>query len=108
MGDHTRRRKVRDRVASVVDRMTARRMAGKVVPVVLNPTTFTPYPTTYRYGVEDSDYAAGHHTGEDHACPIGSLAIAPTWGTVTFAGDARWTWGASYGTQVKVRTKDGK
>lgn len=89
-----------------LDRMRARFTRGLVVPPVVHPDTRKPYPVTTAYGVPGSMWACGHHTGEDHACPVGSLAIATTWGTVIHAGPDT-PWGPAYGTQVLVRTRDG-
>jgi murein DD-endopeptidase MepM/ murein hydrolase activator NlpD len=91
-----------------LDRMRARFLKGRVVYPVVTPHTLKPYPVTYPYGVKNSAYAAGHHTGEDHACPVGSWALATTYGVVQYAGPAAARWGEAYGVQVIVRTKDGR
>lgn len=55
-----------------------------------------------RYGVKNSDYKAGYHTGLDISAPAGSAIRSPVGGTVIFAG-----WYGSYGNAVKVRHADG-
>jgi murein DD-endopeptidase MepM/ murein hydrolase activator NlpD len=57
------------------------------------------YPVTYAYGVLNPDYAAGHHTGEDHACPVGTFVHCVHNGTVVDAD-----WGADYGNYVVVES----
>lgn len=99
----------RKRFRTYLDRMRARRLAGKIIPPVVRPTLpHTPYPVTYGYGVRSSNYALGYHTGEDHACPEGSRAQAVSNGTVQFAGWGSGGWGPAYGNQVIIRTSDGK
>lgn len=93
---------------NLVDRLRARRLAGKVVFAVLAADGINPYPVTYPYGVPNAVYAAGRHTGEDHACPVGSLAVATSWGEVVYAGDAAANWGSAYGNQVVIRMANGK
>lgn len=50
------------------------------------------------YGVKNSRYVKGYHTGIDIACPNGSPVRAVTDGTITFAG-----WNGPYGNQVKQK-----
>lgn len=89
-------------------RMLRRRLRKEIVfPCVQPIGNHDPYPVTYPYGVPDSRYQAGHHTGEDHACPEGAWATAVTWGTVVHAGPAT-SWGEAYGNQVIIRTADGR
>jgi murein DD-endopeptidase MepM/ murein hydrolase activator NlpD len=58
---------------------------------------------TYPYGVRDSDYAAGHHTGEDYACDVGTKVVAPWDARIVGAG---WgVWGSAYGYQVVGESK---
>lgn len=60
-------------------------------------------------------WALGYHPGEDFACPVGSQAVATTWGTVIWAGE-RGGWSAppkpgrpwAYGWHVVIRTASGK
>ncbi len=91
----------------LIARSIALRKAGVPVPPVVHPQTHTPYPVTYRYGEKHPRYENGYHPGQDYACPVGSLALAPTWGRVEYAGPASERWGAPYGLQVIVRMADG-
>lgn len=95
-------------LSDFLDRMRSFFLKGLVVPPVVNPVTRKAYPVTTRYGVKGPLWSLGYHTGEDHTCPVGSLALATTYGTVEYAGDGGARWGADYGTQVIVRTRDGK
>lgn len=91
------------------NRVELRYRKGKIVAPVRTKTG-APIPVSYPYGVKSSGYAAGYHTGEDHACPIGSSATATSYGRVVGAG---WSggsmgWGSAYGNVVVIRTGDGK
>src|SRR5690349_13756786 len=90
------RKKAPARARDLIDRMIARRLAGKVVQPVRDAHTDQVLPITYPYGALHPRYTLGRHTGEDHAAPIGSHAIATTWGVVEHAGDGS-SWGAAYG-----------
>lgn len=88
-------------------RYRARRRLGlRTVPVVTATAPYKPFRVSYRYGVPDTGYAAGRHTGQDYACPAGSLAVAPTWGRVLWAGEGS-PWGPAYGCMVVIRTATG-
>ncbi len=63
----------------------------------------TSYWISEAYGVANSRYAAGHHTGIDLAVPSGTPVHAVTNGVVVFAG-----WGGSYGNLIKIRDSDGR
>ncbi len=106
--DFTRKMSKVHLARTFIDRMTERRLRGKVVIPVWSADGVRPMVTTYKYGVKSSSYAAGHHTGEDHATPIGSQCRAVSWGTVVFVGDGGMKWGSAYGSMVVIRTKDGK
>lgn len=96
-------------------------MAGKIVPPCVTPR-FRTLPVTTPYGATSppgKPWALGRHTGEDHAAPTGSFAVATTWGRVICV--ATWTrpnviggrgqidhWGDAYGTHVIIRTGDGR
>lgn len=84
--------------------------AGRPISPVRSHDGTTVMPVTYPYGVKDSAYAAGYHTGEDHKCPVGSMAIATSPGTVVGAGwgGGSMGWGSAYGNVVVVRTASGK
>lgn len=84
--------------------------AGRILCPVVDALR-RPLTVTLEYHISNEaagqDWAAGYHTGEDHACPDGSLALAVTYGEVVEAGDASGSWGPSYGTFVLIRTGDG-
>lgn len=101
---HYRPMTAADKLRTLVDRMTARRRAGKVAFVVVDAVTGDPYPVTTPYGRRGPLWSLGYHTGEDHACPVGSLALATSFGKVVAVGNA---WGESYGLQVVIRTASG-
>lgn len=97
-----------------------RRLRGKVIPPCVRPRSFEPIGVSTEYGATGNPaWSLGRHTGEDHAAPAGSLAVACTWGEVVCV--ARWSspgnitgagpvrqWGDAYGTHVIVRTGDGR
>lgn len=97
-----------------IDKQCRRRLRGKVVPPVVKPLTFETYPVTVAYGVKGPQWSLGRHTGEDHACPIGSLAVAVSWGVVVGV----WrpgggvgivpSWGADFGVHVIIRQATGE
>lgn len=92
---HTGGRAVRDHL----DQMASRRRRDKVVAPVPG------FPVTFGYR-EPGPYEYGYHTGEDHACPVGSRCQAVSYGRVIGVGYG--VWGAAYGNQVVIRTRDGK
>ena len=92
-------------------RMIARRLRRKALgPCRTAPTTVHPtgqsIPVSTRYGIRGTRWMLGYHTGEDYACPVGSQAVAVTWGTVLAAGST--SWGPAYGTMVVIRTASGR
>jgi murein DD-endopeptidase MepM/ murein hydrolase activator NlpD len=68
-------------------------------------TATSPVPgrgVTTPFGRPGSLWAAGYHTGDDYAAPVGTRVVATRAGRVIAAG---WnTWGAAYGQQVIVET----
>lgn len=56
-----------------------------------------PHPITEAYGVANSGYAAGHHTGVDFGVPVGTPVHAGASGTVVNAGP-----GGAYGNYVVI------
>lgn len=96
---------VRER--ALIRHLIERRRAGHRIDPCRHPVTFDPYPVTLAYGVLGDLWACGHHTGEDHACPVGSLAVAPSWGTVIGTGVSALGWGQDYGLMVIVRQASG-
>lgn len=108
MSEQTHRKFTRAQLLKLVrDRARARWRRGRAIAPVRTADGRDRLPTTYAYGVPNPRYAAGRHTGEDHAAPVGSLALATAPGTVTHAGPGAVRWGEAYGTQVIVRTSDG-
>jgi murein DD-endopeptidase MepM/ murein hydrolase activator NlpD len=97
---------------TLIERMTRRRNNGGSASPVVYARTLKVAPITTRYRVKGSGWALGYHTGEDHACPVGSLALATSWGEVVYAsgrsGGVVASWGSAYGTHLIVRTKDGR
>ncbi|MEV7354283.1 M23 family metallopeptidase [Kitasatospora sp. NPDC091276] len=59
-------------------------------------------PTSNPYGVANSEYAAGYHTGVDFAVDPGTPLLAVGNATVVSAG-----WDGSYGKEVVLRLEDG-
>lgn len=92
---------------TLIRRMRHRRRAGKVLPVALDPVTLKPIPVSTPYRQRGPLWMLGYHTGEDHAAPIGSLALAVTRGTVIHAG-YRAPWGTAFGQLVIIRTQGGR
>lgn len=101
-------------------RYIRRRRAGKMLaPIRTAPTPLHPLgesaKVSTRYRVPGNLWALGYHTGADFACDTGSLAVAVTWGEVTWAGEqGGWSgrprpgtpW--AYGIHVVIRTANGK
>jgi murein DD-endopeptidase MepM/ murein hydrolase activator NlpD len=92
---------------TLIRRMRRRRARGKVVPVVLDQVTLRPIGVSTPYRQRGPLWSLGYHTGADHPAPIGSYAIAATYGTVIHAGP-RAPWGSAYGTLVVIRTAGGR
>ena len=59
---------------------------------------------TYPYGVKNSSYAAGYHTGEDYATPTGSMAVAVRSGTIRWSNDN----GGAYGKWMGLDADNGR
>ena len=90
--------------------MIRRRLARRpITPCRTAPTAAAPQgkalPVTTRYRATGALWALGYHTGEDYAAPVGSLAVAVSWGRVIAVGST--SWGAAYGTMVVVRKAGG-
>lgn len=76
----------------------------RVSPAPTKPTTPVPgYGCNYAFGVKDSGYAAGYHTGADFAAPTGAKIIAVTDGTIT-----RTDWGGAYGNWTHLKSTNGR
>lgn len=80
----------------------ADRRAGKV----LNPCPG--HDVTTPWGIKGDAWGIGHHTGEDHAAPVGTPVVAVTWGHVIGVGWSALGWGADYGNMVIIETATGK
>lgn len=59
---------------------------------------------TYAYGVKNSNYAAGYHTGEDYATPTGSDAVAVRAGKIVWSNDN----GGAYGKWMGLEADNGR
>ena len=59
---------------------------------------------TYPYGVKNSRYAAGYHTGEDYAAPTGSNVVAVRSGTIRWSNDN----GGAYGKWMGLDADNGR
>ena len=68
------------------------------------------FDVSFGWHVPDSMSQAGHHTGEDHACPVGTPVVAVTWGHVVGAGwgGAPHDWGSPYGNVVLIEQANGQ
>lgn len=85
------------------DQYIKARRAGKI----LNPVPGYDITTAYHIS---GPWARGYHTGEDHACPIGTPVVAVSWGHVIGAGWGAYPhdWGSPYGNVVLIETATGK
>jgi murein DD-endopeptidase MepM/ murein hydrolase activator NlpD len=75
----------------------------------LAPGAHVPSPVpgkvvTYPYGVKNSGYAAGYHTGDDYATPVGSNAVAVRSGTIQWSNDN----GGAYGKWMGLDADNGR
>ena len=59
---------------------------------------------TYPYGVRNSRYAAGFHTGDDYAAPTGTPVVAVRSGTIAWSNDN----GGAYGKWLGLRADNGR
>lgn len=84
-----------------------RRGGGVLCPAVSPAPDFAPFHVGTPYRETGKLWSLGYHTGEDHPCPVGSLAVATAWGTIVAAGDNGAGYGADYGTVVVVRSRSG-
>lgn len=105
-----------------IARQSRRRRRGRIIPPVVDRRFRRVYPVTTPYRKESPigrPWSLGYHTGEDHACPDGSLAVSVSWGRVMCVAEWFGTnramhalgpvshWGESYGTHVVIRTATG-
>ncbi|MDT0441266.1 M23 family metallopeptidase [Streptomyces johnsoniae] len=59
---------------------------------------------TYPYGVRNSRYAAGFHTGDDYAAPAGTPVVAVRGGTIAWSNGE----GGAYGQWIGLRADNGR
>lgn len=59
---------------------------------------------TYPYGVRNSRYAAGFHTGQDHAAPTGAKVVAVRSGTIAWSNGN----GGAYGNWIGLNADNGR
>lgn len=80
------------------------RRAGRI----LNPVPG--HRVTLKWDVKGSLWLAGHHTGEDHKCDVGTPLAAVSWGHVVGAGwgGAPHDLGPLYGNVVMIEMANGK
>ena len=62
------------------------------------------YKVTYPFGVKDSRYAAGYHTGDDYASPTGTKVVAVLDGTIAWSNNN----GGAYGRWIGLRATNGR
>ena len=62
------------------------------------------YGVTYPYGVKNSRYAAGFHTGQDHAAPKGKPVVAVRSGKIRWSNNA----GGAYGRWMGLDADNGR
>lgn len=103
-----------------MDLQISRRLRGLVIPPAVGGPDWKSFPITTPYGATGNPaWSLGRHTGEDHACPVGSRAVAVSWGVVVCV--AHWTapgviegagpvrqWGDAYGSHVVIRMGNGR
>jgi murein DD-endopeptidase MepM/ murein hydrolase activator NlpD len=92
---------------TTLTRLEAQYIKDRRAGQILNPVPGFKVTTAYRK--KGSEWSLGYHTGEDHACPVGTPVVAVTWGHVIGAG-----WGGSphalgsdYGNVVLVEKASG-
>lgn len=90
----------------ITHQINLRHDGGILCPAV-TADTFAAYPVTFGYHVKTSLGSLGYHTGEDHACPIGSRAVAVTYGEVIYTAEGGGSYGADYGNIMVVRSLSG-
>ena len=78
--------------------------ACAVDPSARAPSPVSGKVVTYPYGVKNSSYAAGYHTGEDYAAPTGSSAVAVRSGTIRWSNDN----GGAYGRWMGLDADNGR
>lgn len=59
---------------------------------------------TYPFGVKNPRYAAGYHTGDDYAAPVGTTVVAVLDGTIRWSNDN----GGAYGHWIGLQADNGR
>lgn len=62
------------------------------------------FGVTYPYGVKNPRYAAGFHTGQDHAAPVGRPVVAVRSGKIRWSNDR----GGAYGRWIGLDADNGR
>jgi murein DD-endopeptidase MepM/ murein hydrolase activator NlpD len=62
------------------------------------------HQVTYRYGVKNARYAAGYHTGDDYAAPVGTPLVAVRNGTIQWSNND----GGAYGNWIGLLADNGR
>ncbi len=76
----------------------------KTPPGARVPSPVPGKSVTYPFGVKNSRYAAGYHTGDDYATPTGSNAVAVRSGTIRWSNDS----GGAYGKWIGLDADNGR
>lgn len=87
--------------------LTSKTIVGRIVAAISRPgrvkSPVPGYGVNYPFGVRNSRYAAGFHTGEDHAAPTGTPVVAVRSGTVAWSNGN----GGAYGNWIGLRADNG-
>jgi murein DD-endopeptidase MepM/ murein hydrolase activator NlpD len=78
--------------------------AGEAEPPAKVASPVPGRKVTYPYGVKNSRYAAGYHTGEDYAAPTGTNVVAVRSGKVRWSNDN----GGAYGKWMGLDADNGR
>lgn len=80
-------------------------VAGVVTGTGVRPSSPVPgYGVNYPYGVRNSNYAAGFHTGEDRAAPTGTPVVAVRSGKIVVSNGG----GGAYGNWIQLLADNGR
>ena len=90
--------------AGVVDAGKDAAPAGPAEPPAKVASPVPGRKVTYPYGVKNSRYAAGYHTGEDYAAPTGADVVAVRSGTIRWSNDN----GGAYGKWMGLDADNGR
>ncbi len=78
--------------------------AGKSEPPAKVASPVPGRKVTYPYGVKNSRYAAGYHTGDDYAAPTGTNVVAVRKGKIRWSNDN----GGAYGKWMGLDADNGR